>query len=321
MCCRWLKSLRGVNINQYRFAMDKTDVLLSLLLLTNSRRSYRELADTLNLSVTAVHSRVQSLVELGVIRKFTAKIGLGALQAVHVMIFGPSKINLLHDLNLKLAKHGSIYWLALGGGNFLYIGAYLKNIGELETLVNYVKEKAALLEPTVGITSFAPLYPPAAYSVHDTTLYSLDYQIIRSLKDNSRKATSEVAEELGVSAKTVGRRLSRMMKLGLIDLSIEWYPDASNDIITVFHFHLKPETDKNAIGAIFRKYSPSILFYWGFSNIPNSFIALVWTSTMKELQNIRESFEKESAIQSVSPNTIYTGYIFSTWRDQIIEKK
>jgi Lrp/AsnC family leucine-responsive transcriptional regulator len=299
--------------------MDKTDVILSLLLLTNSRRSYRELADTLNLSVTAVHSRIQSLIELGVIRKFTAKIGLGALKAVHVMIFGTSKISPLHGLNLKLAKHGSIYWLAVGGGNFLYIGAYLRSITELEPLVNYVKETAGLLEPTVGITSFASPYPPATYSAHDTALYDLDYQIIRSLKDNSRKATSEVADELGVSAKTVRRRLSRMMKLGLVDLSIEWYPDASNDIITIFHFHLKPETDKNAIGAIFKKYSPNMIFYWGFSNIPNSFVALVWTSTMKELQNIRESFEKESIIQSVSPNILYTGYIFKTWRDEILE--
>jgi DNA-binding Lrp family transcriptional regulator len=57
-----------------RSVMDKTDVVLSQLLLVNSRLSYRELADTLNLSVTAVHNRIQNLVESGIIRKFTVPI-------------------------------------------------------------------------------------------------------------------------------------------------------------------------------------------------------------------------------------------------------
>ena len=196
----------AANIKTARENMDKTDLILCQLLLLNSRRSYRELADTLNLSVTAVHNRIQSLVELGVIRKFTAKIGIGALNAIHVIIFGTSKIIPLHDLKAKLAKQGSIYWLAIGGGNFLYVGAYLKSIAELEALVNYCKEAAGMLEPTMGITSFAsPFYQTRSVQSDDRTLYDLDYQIIRSLKDNSRKATSEVAEELRVSAKTVRR--------------------------------------------------------------------------------------------------------------------
>jgi DNA-binding Lrp family transcriptional regulator len=298
--------------------MDKTDIVLSQLLLANSRLSYRELADMLHLSVTAVHNRIQNLVESGIIRKFTAKLGL-ALSGIHVLVFGSSRIYPGRELNAKLQQHGSIYWLAIGGGNFLYVGAYLRNISELESLVSYIKKEAGMPEPIVGLTySVAPL--PVVRSAGDSTIYALDYQIIHSLKDNSRKATSDVAEELGVSAKTVRRRLSRMIKNGLIDLSIEWYPDASNDIITVFHVRTKPETDKNAVDKLFKKYSPNVIFYWGFSNIPNTFLAFVWTSTMKELQSVRESLEHEAAVQATTPNILYTGYIFNCWRDQIPEK-
>jgi DNA-binding Lrp family transcriptional regulator len=199
----------------------------------------------------------------------------------------------------------------------LYIGAYLRNISELESLVSYIKKEAGIPEPTVGLTYSVAPFPVVS---SDSTIYALDYQIIRSLKDNSRKATSDVAEELGVSAKTVRRRLSRMIKNGLIELSIEWYPDTSNDIFTVFHFQTKPETDKNAVDNVFKKYSPNLIFYWGFSNIPNTFVAFVWTRTMKELQNIRENFEHEAAVQATAPNILYTGYIFNCWRDQIPEK-
>jgi len=297
--------------------MDKTDVILCQLLLMNSRLSYRRLADMLNLSVAAVHSRIQSLIDAGVIRKFTAKISFAALKAVHVILFGASKYGLVRDLNVKMANHGSIYWLAIGGGNMLYIGAYLKSIDELGSLVNYVKEAAGVIEPTVGIPYF-PFPKPVVAGSCNMTLYDLDYKIIRALKDNSRRTISEVADELGVSAKTIRRRLSRMIRLGLIELSIEWYPDASNDIITIFHIHLKPEADKNVMDGIFKKYTPYIMFYWGFSNIPNFYVAFAWTSTMKELQTLRESLENESVIRSLSPNILYTGYIFKTWRDQLL---
>jgi Lrp/AsnC family leucine-responsive transcriptional regulator len=71
--------------------MDKTDMSLILLLLQNSRLSYAELADKLNLSINAVHKRIQQLIETDVIRKFTAKVSIFATQAIPVYIFGTSQ--------------------------------------------------------------------------------------------------------------------------------------------------------------------------------------------------------------------------------------
>lgn len=296
--------------------VDKTDVILCQLLLANSRVSYRELAEKLDLSVTAVHNRIQSLIDVGIIRKFTARLGIVAQNAIHVFIFGNSNTNSISNLKLKLEKHGSIYWLAVGGGNALYIGAYLKNISELESLARFVKQTAEMPEPTVGITFSLNPFILKNYD-NQTKLCSLDYKIIRSLKDDSRKPTSVIAEELGVSAKTVRRRLTRMINNYLIELSIDWYPDASNDIISVFHVNLKNDANLNTPNLILQKYYPNTLFYWGFSNIPNSYVFLVWTPTTKELRELRESFEQEPTIQTVAPNMIYTGYIFNSWRDEI----
>ena len=300
--------------------MDKTDIVLCQLLLGNSRLSYSELADKLNLSVTAIHKRIQDLIESRVIRKFTAKISLFQLDALHIVVFGRSKLNSVQNLPEKLESNGLIYWLSVGGGNYLYIGAYLQNIGELDTLISFLKETAKMSEPTVGISTF-PMPLGILPELKDRTLNPLDYQIIGSLKNNSRKATSEVANELRVSAKTVRRRLARMMKDRLVELSMEWYPDASNDIISLIHVHLKPQADKNTMTKLFQKYTPNIVFYWGFSNLPNVFIMMFWTSSMKDLQRIRESLEKEADLQSVAPNVLYTGYIFETWRDQLLEEK
>ncbi len=297
--------------------MDKTDVILCQLLLTNSRLSYRQLSQKLNLSVTAVHNRIQSLVEQSIIRKFTTKLSLVVKNGIHVLIFGMSKTKSIHDLNRRLEKNELIYWLAIGGGNVLYVGAYLQSIGELDSLVRFVKETAEMPELTVGITVFPA--PPLIKigTIAETKLCDLDYKIVRSLKDNSRKATSEIAIELGLSSKTIRRRLNRMIHNGLISLSIDWYPDSSNDIISAFHVQLKSDAAPNALDRILQKYYPNALFYWGFSNLPNSYLFLTWTPTAKELRELIESFENEPAIQVLSPNIIYTGYIFPTWVDDI----
>ena len=143
--------------------VDKTDVILCQLLLANSRLSYRQLAEKLNLSVTAVHNRIQNFIQLGVIRKFTTKLSLVAKNGIHVLVFGTSRMNSIHDLNPKLQKQGSIYWLAVGGGNVLYIGAYLRNIAELDSLVHFIKETADMPEPTVAITT-SPIPPTCGNS-------------------------------------------------------------------------------------------------------------------------------------------------------------
>jgi len=112
-----------------------------------------------------------------------------------------------------------------------------------------------------------------------------------------------------------------MIKNWLIELSLEWYPDASNDIITLIDLRFKPDTDMNLAFELLKKYSPHMLFYWAFANIPNTATYVVWTANMKELQNIRENLEKESTITAVVPNILYDGYIFNTWRDQLTEKQ
>jgi Lrp/AsnC family leucine-responsive transcriptional regulator len=294
---------------------------LIMFLSANSRLSYAELAEKLNLSVNAVHKRIQLLIETGVICKFTAKVSLLSANAIVVFVSGISQLGSFQDLPAKMKAHGSIYWLAEGGGKFLQIGAYLRNLSELPDLINCIKKEAEIPEPKVGIMANATFQPSSKLKPADFILCDLDYHIIQSLRDNSRKAISDIALELGVSAKTVRRRLNRMIKNDLAELSLEWYPDKSNDIITLLDLRLKPDAVLAVVPyQILRKYSPNALFYWSFANVPNSVTFTLWTNSMNELQSLRESIEKEPYVESAVPNILYKGYIFNTWRDHIGEK-
>jgi DNA-binding Lrp family transcriptional regulator len=305
---------------------------LIMLLAANSRLSYAELAEKLGLSVNAVHKRIQLLIETGVIRKFTAKVSLQSQDAIVVFVSGTSQLDSFQDLPNVMKTNGSIYWLVEGSGKFLCIGAYLKNLNELVRLTEIVKKEAGIPEPVVRIARTEPMsehrrmasipfqVAPNAPLIN-ASLCDLDYKIVRSLKDNSRKAISDVATEVGASAKTVRRRLMRMKKYNLIELGLEWYPDKSNDIMTLLDLRLKPNSNAEILAyEMLRKYSPNVLFYWFFVNVPNVLTYVVWTNSMNELQRLCENFEKEPGVASTVTNILYTGYIFDTWRDKLVEK-
>jgi len=296
--------------------MDETDLVLSMLLLQNSRTPYRELADRLSLSVPSVHKRIQGMREAGIIRAFTARVSLYAVDGIHILIFGKSEAPSPDDVPERLRKNDSIYWVTIAGGNYLYVGAFLRGLSEVESCVDFVKRGAQMSNPTVGIESLDfGVHSPAP---EDRALTRLDYEIIRSIQNDSRKSISEVADELGVSAKTAGRHLQSMIDGSLIELSIEWYPDASNDIMTFFHLQLEGDADKGKVAAVLaNKYSPHALFTWSFSNLPGFLLSMVWSNTMKDLRDIRSRLQNEPFIESAVPNVLYTGRIFDTWRDKL----
>jgi hypothetical protein len=41
---------------------------------------------------------------------------------------------------------------------------------------------------------------------------------------------------------------------------------------------------------------------------------------MNELLMLRDNLEKAPAVVSVEPNILYIGYMFNTWRDQLVDK-
>ena len=68
-------------------------------------------------------------------------------------------------------------------------------------------------------------------------------------------------------------------------------------------------------------YSPNILFTMNFSNLPNLMLCTAWANTMKELKDIHNRIQEEDAFDSVMSNVLYTGFIFDTWRDRLVEEK
>jgi DNA-binding Lrp family transcriptional regulator len=291
--------------------MDRTDVSLCLFLMQNSRTPYHELAARLGLSINAVHKRITALVDSGIIEAFTAHQSLLSLGAVTVWVYGRSEAAHPEDVHARVQADEHTYWVANSGGGYVYVGGYLRSLSELDRFVESIKEKAEMVDPTVGIMPVMSNRPTEG-------LRPLDYQVLNSLRRNSRKPASEVAVEVNASAKTVHRRLEKMIEGGLVDFGLDWYPDKSNDFVSLCHVEVAQRADRLVVLEGLRKMLPqNIIVEVLFSNLPNLIILFLWTNSMKQMEDLRERIGREPGVGSVMLNVLQIGYIFETWRDKL----
>lgn len=302
--------------------MDEVDITLSLTLLANSRIPYKELAEKFEMSVNSIHKRIKNLVKLGVIQRFNAKLGFPNFpRLANIIIFGFSDVRQKRLLINKLGENENIYNVTQGSGNVFYIHAYIRNIGELDTLVSFVRKIGNLTDFIIGIDKDIP--PIALSDLNFKPPTDLDYLIINSLKNNSRKSISDIALEVGASTKTIRRRLDRLIADFLIQFQIDWYPDKTGIITSMINLKLDSNViidDKEFEEKLKKKLGSKLLIMWSFSNLPNLKIILIWTQSMKELQELQalllsENYEKVDLI------VLIEGKMFPTWIDTFLEEK
>lgn len=303
--------------------MDETDLRICSLLNTNSRTPFRDLAEMLGISVQAVHKRVKTLTDTGVLRAFTANLSFKILNAVPAGISGHTKGASVDDVARGLEKDDSSAIVHVSG-DFLSVMVILRSIGDLDRYVEFIREEAQMEAPSIFLPSamgFANLERQNAPR-EEFELTSLDYRIILSLHRDSRKELVDVAKEVGLSAKTVKRRLTRMIDAGAIDFGTEFDFGAQSGVSSLIVVDVKPGLDRGRfLGQVKDKFGPRVIFMGTYSNVPSGLFVFIWSATLKECREMEASFREDPAIASFKSLLIQNKYQFRTWRERLLEEK
>ena len=293
--------------------MDEIDFFLLKNLLENSRVTYRDLANKTNMSVSAIHKRISKLVDEGIINAFIARPSIIALKYLVIIIFGTSNAKSMDAVSAELGQHESIYYIGISGGKYLQISAYLRDITELQDFCNYVSRTAHISEPTICILN-------VPYMITPEPLSTIDYKILKTLNRDARKPITDIADDVGLSPKTVRKRLDRMIENNLTSFTIEL---TVHKIIflTVFHLYLKEGTNMNStIQHINQKYSKNVVYCLNYSNIPNFLTLHTWAKNTQESQRIQEELQNEG-FNDVIPRIFLSAKWYDCWVDQLLRTK
>ena len=294
--------------------MDEIDLAIIKKLFGNSRLTYRELADMVELGVSAVHKRIRKLEDDGVINAYTARPSISALKSLWIMTFGTSKAKSLEAVSKELGQHESVEFVAIAGGKFLYVSGFLRNISELQDYSSYVSKVSQIDNPRVGIINIP-------YVTIPEPLTTIDYKILRILNRDARKTITDIADDVGLSAKTVRKRLNQMIDNNLALFSIEYTPLYDDSFITVFHGSLKEGTDINAkTKYLEKKYDQNIAHCYSYSNIPHFMTITSWTKTAQESQMLQKELQSEG-FKDVVPHIFLSLSWYDCWVDQLLRSK
>ncbi len=294
--------------------MDEIDLIIVRKLLENSRLTYRELAEIANMSVGAIHKRIKSLIDDETIDAFIARPSVYALKSLHVATFGISSARSMDALSKELGQNENIYFVAVAGGKFLYIVAYLRDISELQDYTTFVSKTSKINNPTIGIINVPYITTPES-------LTSVDYKILKTLNKDSRKSITDIADDVGISTKTVKKRLDRMILNQLASFSIQWTPKAENNFMTVFHLYLNEDSGINsAMQKVYEKFPNNVAYCISYSNIPNFITMHTWAKTSRDSQKIQEDLQNEG-FKDVIPQIILFGDYYDCWVDQLLRTK
>ncbi len=297
--------------------MDEIDLKICLTLLENSRMVFRRLADEVELSVNAVYNRVQNLIDTGIISGFHAHIGMSTLPGSFLMIMhGPSKFDDLSDVVSHLSEDEYSFKLVSTSDNYLYIYGILPSLFEMDDYVENIHDIAGMDHTEVFIPSIKKVSPQKKFDFTKT-----DYRIIHSLREDCRKSLSKIADELGVSTKTIKRRINMMDKAGVIDYSIKWYPVYSDDFIGYLHTEIKNKERDKLLYDIKKNNFPNIFETEKSSNHPQKVLIKLWSPNLKIMHDLMEEFRGSEHFGPIKNRMLYDIEYFKTWRDDLLEEK
>lgn len=286
---------------------------LSRMLMRNSRTPYSELGKELGLSPQMVHRRVQHLVDVDIIRGTYAALSIKAMKAMWIIIHGWSRANSMDEVARELKENPQVAIMQVASGNYVYVHGNVTDAVGLAELVSSVQRIAKLSEPQVGIVHTSPL--------DKSGLSGMDLRIIRALGNDTRRPVNEIAEELGTTPKTVRRRLDRLMKEDLVQLSINWQPDTMGDMVSQIHLVLKDGVaNEKAAFLMIKKYAPGIIRSYTFSNSPGIILLTYCNRNAREMQDTCRELEAEGIFTSVVPNVIRAIYHYPEHREAVLQE-
>ena len=269
---------------------------------------------------------MQALTKMGVLKGTIAGISIPYLDAVPVTVFGRSRTASIEETLDRLGESEFSRRAVVAGGDFLYVVGFLRDISELGSYVEFVTRAAEMPEPTVGINCLDDGLSPD-YSVDGVgkrkqsynELSPLDLKIIASLKDNARRPMAEIADMVGVSAKTVKRHLEDMMSEGSLDMSVPVDSQAGGDMFLIMHVNLRAGANKVEVGRrLLSKEYFLDQYVRTFSNLPSLLAWVFWSDKMTEIRKVLRATSEDEDVQSAMLNFAYLERIYTTtWRDKL----
>ena len=292
--------------------MDDKDIEILKLLLFDGRMTYESIAKKVEVTPYLVKKRINNLVDLGVIMKFTTN--------VNFLIFQKSVCYTLADVKQGVDQQELITRIGQldevsGGAISLQNKMQIIHIYSDDYDFKKNLEKLMEFEEIENTENFILLIPPSL-GFKNERLTKTDWKIINSIKDNCRKTDVEIANELGISSKTVKRRLKYLRENNIILFMIDLDTSAADFLsyLLIVKFQRIASKSFNEVVKIVKNY----FYVWRVAN-QEAFIFTVFIDKLGEIDAQVREIEKIPYVKDVISFVPTKMFYFESWIDKLIK--
>ncbi|MFW9783844.1 MAG: AsnC family transcriptional regulator [Candidatus Heimdallarchaeota archaeon] len=292
--------------------MDDKDLEILKLLLFDGRMSYESIAKSVGFTPYLVKKRITNFVDLGVIQKFSTNVNF--LMFDRSVCYTLAEVKLGTDQEELIKRIGELDEVS---GGAISLQNKMQIIHTYSDDYDFKKnlEKLMEFEEIINMENFILLIPPSL-SFKNTRLTKTDWKIINSMKNNCRKTDVEVANELGISTKTVRRRLSYLKENLIILFMIDLDTSAADFLsyLLIVKFQRIASESYNEVLNIVKKY----FYVWRIAN-QEAFIFTIFIDKLREIEEQVKEIKQLPYIKGVISFVPTKMYYFKSWLDKLVE--
>lgn len=293
--------------------MEDKDLEILNLLLFDGRMPYEEIAKRVKLTPYLVKKKIKNYVDLGVIQKFATNVNFMLFQKSVCYTLADVKPGIdQEELITRIGKLDEVSGGAISIQNKMQI---IHIYGDDHDFKKNL-EKLMQFEEILSMENFILLIP-RNLSFKNTRITKTDWKIISSMKNNCRKTDVEIANELGVSTKTVRRRLAYLKDNLIILFMIDLDTSAADFLsyLLIVKFQRIASESYNEVLKIVKKY----FYVWRVAN-QEAFIITVFIDKLRDIDDQVREIEKLPYVKDIISYIPTKMFYFKSWIDKLIKQ-
>jgi DNA-binding Lrp family transcriptional regulator len=284
------------------------------MLTTDSRRSDHSIARKLQVTTNTVKNRIRNLIEERVLLGFETHLSATFFNATHCWLSAQLHGSELQEKIIEeIGKIDKVSFIMPTTENLILIAMDFFNSTDLDNTIQQMSRIKEITEINTLIYSSQHLHKKIDIS-------PLDWQIIKSIRFNSRKRPSEIAKECGVSTRTVNRRLKKLQDGGVIHHTIALDPMASRGTIVygvLVEYDARFPRDM-IIGSITSSVK-NLFNRFVMVNSP-TVLLIFFGKRFSDIHTNENAIKAVEGVRSIKTYFCTKVYYFKDWRDELIEK-
>lgn len=275
------------------------------------RESYASIAEKIGVDEETVRRRVKRARESGFLKgwKLFLNPHLIGLESTGMQLDIDDE-NRKADVIRQVEQIDGVVILIDFHGRALRIVLYFENEADLEKKMRQIKSICG----SDGVTRWQGGFPAI-----DQKMKRTDWEIVKAFRSDPRRSPSEVASEVGVSTRTVKRRLTVMTENNSLFMLPELDYDKSLGVACDFLILCPDETQRNEVNKLMREKLERVVF--SLTEVKGFSIFALICPNLSESEGIRKWLKGLDGVSDVRVDIMRGNILVDRWLDEEIERQ